>query len=115
MVFEISERRRFKRWNVSIPCTVAWGEYRISGQVKNLSLGGALISRLDGVPPPVGASVYIAFSTGEGKLNVLSSVYSTVVRTVLEIVEDQDVGSIGIQFEDLSEEITTRLKAMIKG
>ena len=57
----------------------------------------------------------MTFSTGKGKVKLLSSVCSTVVRTVLEIVEDQDVGSIGVQFEEVSEEITTRLKALIEG
>ena len=54
-------RRRFKRWAVSIPCTVTWEEREVrTGTVLDISFDGALI-RVGGAPSE-GTEVAVRFA-----------------------------------------------------
>jgi len=108
------ENRQFKRWEVSIPCTVKWGPNTIAGLITNVSLGGALITNMDSLPPPDGAMLALTFQVEKEEVKIVSSVTSRVVRTILEILDDGDVGSIAVQFEDQSEEVQSQLQSVVR-
>ena len=62
---EDRDRRRFHRWDVSIPCNVEWEDTIIRGQIANLSEGGASITQVNAVPSE-GARVLLTFHTRVG-------------------------------------------------
>jgi len=107
------ERRQFERYEVFIPCTVKWGPNTIAGLITNMSLGGALITNMDSLPPPDGAMLALTFQVEKEEVKIVSSVTSRVVRTILEMLDDGDVGSIAVQFEDQSEEVQSQLQSVV--
>ncbi|MDA2934097.1 PilZ domain-containing protein [Acidobacteria bacterium AH-259-D05] len=106
------ERRQFKRLNVSVPCTVNWQGQKIKGLINDISPKGALISKLQAVPP-VSALVAVKFRVREDTIEMLCTVDSVVVRSVSEIVKGKRVGSVAVLFEDKSEEIRSKLNAIL--
>jgi len=99
----MEERRRFKRSAVSIPCTVYW----------HLSLGGALIIRLTAIPPE-DASVILAFQAEKGEIELKGKLTSRVIHTVLESIEQGEIGSIGVEFQEPLEEVRSRLNPVFR-
>ena len=65
----MEERREFERYQVPIPCTLYWHGHIIKGQISNLSLGGALITRLSAIPPEH-AFVVLTFQAEEGQVQL---------------------------------------------
>ena len=55
-----TERRRFERWETSIPCAVEWEGSSTTGRIANLSFGSALIKQVE-VTPPKGTRATTAF------------------------------------------------------
>ena len=104
----MEERRRFKRSAVSIPCTVYWHDHVIRGQIANLSLGGALITRLSAIPPEH-AFVVLTFQAEEGQVQLRGELTSRVVHTLTESQEPGESGSIGVQFQDPIEKVSSQL------
>ena len=96
------ERRRFKRWEVSIPCTVTHRGETTKGKITNISLGGAFITELTTAPPPEKAFIAVRFKVEKEEVEIKASVDSRIVRNLFDIRDDEIVGSIGIQFQDLS-------------
>ncbi len=110
---EDRDRRRFHRWEVSIPCTVEWGDMLIRGQIANLSYGGALITKVDAVPP-VGALVVVRFQVEEEKMELEGRLTSRVVHTAQEIIEGGQVGSFGVEFQETEEEVRSKLSPVFR-
>ena len=106
------ERRQFKRLNVSVPCTVNWQGKKIKGLIHNISPKGALIDKLQAVPP-LSALVAVTFQVRENKIKMLCTVDSVVVRSVSEMVKGKRVASAAVLFEDHSEEIRSKLNAIL--
>ena len=105
---QMEDRRQFERWEVSIPCTVRWDDWVIEGQIANLSLGGAMITRVSAVPPK-GALVVIAFQVRRQEVMLKGKLTSRVIHTILEVIEDLNIGSFGVVFQDPPEEVKSKL------
>ncbi len=107
-----TERRQSKRLSVSLPCTVNWQGQSLRGHIENISLEGALINRLQ-IPPPMTALVAVTFQVREQSIKMLSTVEAVVVRSVSEISQGRKAGSAAVLFEDQSEEIRSKLNAIL--
>ncbi len=107
------DRRRFERWEVSIPCTVRWDDWVIEGQIANLSLGGAMIIRVNAVPPK-GALVMIAFQVKTQEVMLKGKLTSRVIHTISEAIEDLNIGSFGVEFQDPPEKVKARLEPVFR-
>ena len=108
------ERRRFKRWEVSIPCTVTHMGETTKGKITNISLGGAFITELTTAPPPEKAFIAVRFKVEKEEVEIKASVDSRIVRNLFDIQDDEIVGSIGIQFQDLSMTGQSRLESAMR-
>ena len=109
------ESRKFERYEVSIPCTVAHMGETTKGKITNISLSGAFITELTTSPPPEKALVTVTFQVNQVTLTqrnegIKASVDSSVVRNLYDIRDDEIVGSIGVQFQDHSR---ARLKSVM--
>ena len=60
-----------------------------------------------------GAMLALTFQVEKEEVKIVSSVTSRVVRTILEMLDDGDVGSIAVQFEDQSEEVQSQLQSVV--
>ncbi len=107
------EGRQFKRWEVSIPCTVTHKGETIRGRIANISLSGAFITELTTAPPPEKAFITVNFQVEEEEVEIKASVDSSVVRNLFDIQDDEIVGSIGVKFQDHSIEGQSRLKSIM--
>ncbi len=108
------EKRQFKRWEVSIPCTVTHIGETIRGRVANISLSGAFITELTTAPPPEKAFITVTFQVEQEEVEINSSVDSIVVRNLFDIRDDEIVGSIGVTFQDQSKTGQSRLVAIMR-
>jgi len=108
------ERRQFKRWEVSIPCTVTHMGETNKGKITNISLGGTFIAELTTAPPPEKAFVTVNFQVEKEEVEIKASVDSSVVRNLFDIQDDAVVGSIGVKFQDHSLEGQSRLEAVMR-
>ena len=104
----MEERREFERYQIPIPCTLYWHGHIIKGQISNLSLGGALITRLSAIPPEH-AFVVLTFQAEEGQVQLRGELTSRVVHTLTESQEPGESGSIGVQFQDPIEKVSSQL------
>jgi len=95
----MDDRLLFKRFAVSITCTVYWHDHVIGGQIANLSLGGAFIIRLSAIPPE-DASVILTFQAEKGEVELKGKLTSRVIHTVTESIEQGEIGSIGVAFQE---------------
>ena len=109
----MKERRGFPRQEVSIPCTLYWHGHIIRGEIANLSLGGALIIRLNAVPPEH-ALVVLTFQVEKRQILLRGELTSRVIHTIKESVEEGEVGSIGIQFQDSIEQVRSQLVPVLR-
>ncbi len=108
------ERRQFKRWEVSIPCTITHKGEPTKGKITNISLGGALITELTTAPPPEKAFLTVSFKVEKEEVEIKASVDSRVARNLFDTQDDEIVGSIGIQFQDLSMTGESRLESIMR-
>ena len=104
----MKERRQYRRWRVSMPCSVTWEEGKAQGQIANISFGGALVSEVTTVPPE-GALVALTFEAEEGQVRLEGKLTSRVIHSITELIEDGGVGSFGVQFEGSIEDIRAKL------
>ena len=104
----MDERRQFERYQVPIPCTLYWHGHVIKGQISNLSLGGALITRLSAIPPEH-AFVVLTFQAEEGQVQLRGELTSRVVHTFSDSQEQGESGSIGVEFQDSLEKVSSQL------
>lgn len=107
-------RRQFKRWEVSIPCTVTHMGETTKGKVTNISLSGAFITELLTLPPPEKAVITVSFKVEKEEVEITASVDSSVVRNPSDIQDDEIVGSIGVKFEDYSREAQSQLRSVMR-
>jgi len=103
------ERRRFERWETSIPCTVEWEGWSTTGRITNLSFGGALIKRVDATPPE-GTRAIIRFEVKKEGLRLKGSLVAKIIRIFQEFKEEgEGMVWLGVQFEGPAEEIKAQL------
>ncbi len=104
-----TERRRFERWETSIPCAVEWEGSSTTGRIANLSFGGALIKQVE-VTPPKGTRATIRFEVQKQEIKLTGSLVAKILRTVEEFKEEgKGMVWLGVQFEGSEEEIKSKL------
>ena len=108
------ERRQFKRWEVSIPCTVTHMGETNKGKITSFSLSGALITELAAAPPPEKAFITVNFQVEKDGVEIKASVDSSVIRNLFDIQDDEIVGSIGVKFQDHYIEVQSQLKSIMR-
>ncbi|MFQ5928801.1 MAG: PilZ domain-containing protein [Acidobacteriota bacterium] len=107
-----AERREFKRWTVSIPCSVEWDDTIIEGIIDNLSYRGARITEMK-VSPAEGTLVTVKFKVEEEALKVEGVLTSRVIYTVREIRGGGARYSLGVEFQEPLENISTQLTRLL--
>ena len=108
------ERRRFERWETSIPCAVEWEGSSTTGRIANLSFGGALIKQVE-VTPPKGTRATIRFEVQKQKIKLSGSLEAKILRTVEEFKEEgKGMVWLGVRFEGPEEEIKSKLTPVFK-
>ncbi len=108
------ERRRFKRWETSIPCAVEWEGSSTTGRIANLSFGGALIKQVD-ITPPKGTRATIRFEVQKHKIKLNGNLVAKILRTVREFKEEgKGMVWLGVQFEGPEEEIKSKLNPVFQ-
>jgi len=107
------EKRQFERREVSIPCTVTHMGETTKGKITNISLSGALITKLTTTPPEK-AVITVNFKVEKEKVEIKASVDSSIVRNLFDIQDDAIVGSIGIQFKGHSREAQSQLRSVMR-
>jgi len=108
------ERRQFKRWKVSIPCTINHKGELTKGKITNISMSGALITELPPTLPPDKAFISVSFKVEKEDVEIKASVDSSVIRNQFDLQDDEIVGSIGIQFQDLSMTGESRIESVMR-
>ena len=102
-------RRRFKRWSVSIPCTVTWEQQEvITGTISNLSFDGALI-RVERAPSE-GVEVAVRFAFRDQGVHLQGRVSSEVIH----IKEKGQEQIFGVLFETSLETFWIQLTPVIQ-
>ncbi len=104
----MKDRRKFKRWPVSIPCTVESKDEKIIGKTCNVSLDGALITQANGAPPE-GTLVTVTFQDAGGQIRLKGRIMSKVIHTRWEVIEEGGIGSFGVKFEESTEKVREML------
>ncbi|MDA2924156.1 PilZ domain-containing protein [Acidobacteria bacterium AH-259-L09] len=102
------ERRRFKRWEILIPCTVEWQGSSTTGQITNLSFGGALIKQANAAPPK-GTPVIVTFQVKKEPVELEGRLAGRIVHTFRQFTERGDIICFGVQFEEPVEEVRSKL------
>lgn len=102
----MEERRKFKRFEVSIPCTVEWSGGDFRGRIELISLAGAYITEAQ-VVPGVGESVQVNFELRDR--SVLVQLTSKVSYTP----ESEANGSFGVTFEERPDEVYLKLRPVL--
>ena len=102
-------RRRFRRWSVSIPCTVTWDQQEvITGTISDISFDGALI-RAE-CAPVEGIAVAVRFAFRDQGVHLQGRVTSEVIHT-----EEKDQEQIfGVKFETSAERFWVQLTPVIQ-
>ena len=110
MVAESSNpnRRRFRRWAVSIPCTVTWEQEAITATISNISFDGALIRAKSA--PSEGSDVAVRFTFGDQGVHLQGIVTSEVIHAE-EKGEEQ---TFGVKFETSMEKYWTQITPVIE-
>ena len=107
------ERRRFERLPASFLCTVHWQDCEISGQISNISLGGAFVTQVNTIPPE-GAPVVLAFQFRDNQLSLKGEINSKVVHSLKKFLEDSEIGYLGVQFMEPPEKLESLLNSVIE-
>ena len=104
----ISNRRRFRRWAVSIPCSVTWEAKAMIATISNISFDGALI-RAEGAPSE-GSDIGVRFTFGDQGIHLQGRVTSEVIHAEGEGEEQ----TFGVKFETSMEKFWTQLTPVIQ-
>jgi c-di-GMP-binding flagellar brake protein YcgR len=106
------DKRQFKRWQVSLPCTVFRDADLIRGTITNISYGGALIAQVSSVPPE-GAKVFLELGTAGNQILLNGQITAIVIHHIEDVVEQGEAGAFGIEFRDTPEEIQEKLSRVL--
>ncbi len=102
------DRRRLRRWSVSIPCSVSWEEKAIIATISNISFDGALI-RAESTPIE-GSDVVVRFTFGDQGIHLQGNVTSEVIHA-----EGEGEGqTFGVKFDTSMEKFWTQLTPVIQ-
>ena len=108
----MTEKDKDQRWEVSIPCSLAWEDRSTTGTVVNLSLHTALVTIVD-IVPPEGTSSTLTLETDQGEVHLQGRMGPKVVHAGWEPRDQMGIGLLGINFEESPEEIRQKLGPLI--
>ncbi len=101
-------RRRLRRWSVSIPCSVSWEEKAMIATISNISFDGALF-RAESTPLE-GSDVVVRFTFGDQGIHLQGSVTSEVIHAK----EEGEKQTFGVKFDTSMEKFWTQLTPVIQ-
>ena len=102
------DRRRLRRWSVSIPCSVSWEEKAMIATISNISFDGALIRAESN--PLEGSDVVVRFSFGDQGIHLQGNVTSEVIHAEKE----GEKPTFGVKFDRSMEKFWTQLTPVIQ-
>ncbi len=102
------DRRRLRRWSVSIPCSVSWEEKALIATIFNISFDGAFI-RAESTPLE-GSDVVVRFTFGDRAIHLQGSVTSEVIHAEKE----EEKQTFGVKFDRSMEKFWTQLTPVIQ-
>ncbi len=101
------DNREFQRIDVSIPCLVYCDDLVITGDITNLSLGGAFISQASDTLTE-GLPVFLRL---QSKQDIKSKVIigSRIIHSSQEVGGENQINSFGVKFEESLSEVSDKL------
>ena len=102
------DRRRLRRWSVSIPCSVSWEEKAMIATISNISFDGALIKAES--TPLEGSDVVVRFSFGDQGIHL----QGTVTSEVIHAEKEGEKPTFGVKFDRSMEKFWTQLTPVIQ-
>ncbi len=99
--------RAFQRIDLSIPCLVLYDDGMITGEITNISLGGAFISKASETLAEGSPVILILQKKQDIKLR--ATVDSTIIHSFQEVGGDDPTNSFGVRFEESLSEVTDKL------
>jgi hypothetical protein len=91
---------------------VAWKDWIITGTITNVSLGGALITQANAVPPE-GALVTLMFQGEQEDVVLRGRIMSKVIHTLWEVIEEGEIGFLGVKFQESTEKVKEKLNSIL--
>ena len=106
------ENRAFQRVDVSIPCLVFCEDRVITGDITNLSLGGAFISQASD-SLTVGLPVILTLQS-KPDIKVRVTIDSKIIHRSQEVRGDDQIKSFGVKFEESLSGISDKLAFILR-
>ncbi len=103
----MKDDREFQRIDVLIPCLVLCDDGMITGEITNISLGGAFISKASETLAEGSPVILILQKKQDIKLR--ATVDSTIIHSSQEVREEDQINSFGVKFEESLSEVSTKL------
>ena len=103
----MTDDREFQRIDVSIPCLVFCEDRVITGDITNLSLGGAFISQASDTPAE--GSLLALMLLGKQNIKLMATVDSKIIHSSQEVRGEDQVNSVGVKFEESLREVTKKI------
>jgi K+-sensing histidine kinase KdpD len=92
---------------------VEWEESGTKGIITNLTLGGALISRVKSSPPP-GTSATVTMQSEPEQVVFKCTTMSNLMHTTREDIEKSGIYSVGVKFEETEAEVRKKLVPVLQ-
>ena len=103
-----SEQRRTARLAASFPCELRWRDEVSSGRISDISMGGALVTEVDNVPPREAlVSIYFELTDEEVTLKV-------ELKSVVAHVQEGETSQVGLEFREPSRQLWPRLTPVLQ-
>jgi hypothetical protein len=101
-----------QRWEVSIPCSIEWGDRTTTGTVVNISLESALIT-IENVVPPEGTVLILILQVDPEEVRFKGKMGPKVVHAGWEPKNQVGIGLLGVQFQEPRQDIMKKLSLLI--
>ncbi len=102
------DRRRLRRWSVSIPCSVSWEAKAMIATISNISFDGALIRAV--FTTLEGYKVVVRFTFEDQGIHL----QGTVTSEVIHAVKEGEQQTFGVKFDRSMEKFWTQLTPVIQ-
>ena len=103
-----SNRRRFRRWPVSLPCEVFWGGKKAEAEISDLSFDGALL-KAESIPEE-GIDLAIKFHFKGRGIHLVGRMTSEVIHAE----QEGERHTFGVRFEAPLEEYWNQLLPVVQ-
>ena len=107
----MKDDREFQRINVSIPCLILCDDRLISGEVTNISLSGAFISRASDILPE-GSAIILTLQRKQN-IKLKATVDAKIIHSFQEVREEEQTSSFGVRFEEPLKTVSNMLNLVL--